>query len=70
MSCKSSSPSLEANGTATSWELSATHPFIRARASNLFGRLTYEGIRLVDRVDLVDSSVVRQVNSLGARGRV
>jgi hemolysin activation/secretion protein len=57
--------SLGANGTATSWELSATHPFVRARASNLFGRLTYEGIRLVDRVDLVDSSVVREVNSLG-----
>ena len=56
---------LGANGTASSWELSATHPFIRSRASNLFGRLSYEGIRLVDNVDAVDSSVVRNVDNLG-----
>ena len=46
---------LGANGTAESWEISATHPFLRARASNLFGRLSYEGIRLVDKVGAVDS---------------
>ena len=56
---------LDANGTAESWEISATHPFLRARASNLFGRLSYEGIRLVDKVGAVDSTVVRQVSNLG-----
>jgi hemolysin activation/secretion protein len=57
---------LDANGTAGLWEVSATHPFLRSRASNLFGRLSYENIRLVDNVDAVDASVVRKVSNLGA----
>jgi hemolysin activation/secretion protein len=56
---------LGANGSAGLWELSATHPFIRSRASNLFGRLSYENIRLVDKLDVIDSSAVREVSNLG-----
>lgn len=54
-----------ATGQAEFVELTATHPFIRARARNLFGRLSVDEKRLEDQVNAVPSRSDKRVRSLG-----
>jgi hemolysin activation/secretion protein len=56
---------LGANGQAEFVELSATHPFVRARDRNLFGRLGLDEKRLEDRVDALGSRSDKRVRNLG-----
>lgn len=57
---------LDAHGTAQVFDASMTHPFIRARARNLFGRLGFENKRLEDNIDVVSSTTVKTVRNLSA----
>ncbi|MDP2142951.1 MAG: ShlB/FhaC/HecB family hemolysin secretion/activation protein [Gallionella sp.] len=62
--------SLQAHGTARSASLYATYPFIRSQNSNLYGTLTWEQKKLVDRTDAPVSLSDKQVSlyNLGLAG--
>jgi hemolysin activation/secretion protein len=57
--------SLDAKGLAQTWEVSLTHPLIRSRAQNLYGRLNYLNTRLDDRIEAVSAEVIKNVDTIG-----
>jgi hemolysin activation/secretion protein len=58
--------SLNATGLAQTWEVAATHPLIRSRSTNLFGRLSYVDMRLDDQLKAVSFEVIKNIGLLGA----
>lgn len=57
---------LDANGEADLVEVGLTHPFVRSRARNLFGRLGWQAKRLDDRLDAVGFTEDKKLRSVHA----
>ncbi|HVK57004.1 MAG TPA: ShlB/FhaC/HecB family hemolysin secretion/activation protein, partial [Burkholderiales bacterium] len=56
---------LDATGTADVFNLVLTHPLIRSRGRNLFGKLTFEHKSLEDKIELVSLTSNKNTRSFG-----